>query len=297
MPECEIISGNTNISTVVIGRSTEGEVIWNRTVIAGEYFTKAEEKGAVRVALLGSKIAKQLFGESNPIGAQIRVGSVPFTVKGVLEEKGTDPHGNDLDLEVIVPITTLMSRLVNVDYITGAKLLVDESKMDAVTKGITKVLKERHSVTSGETDDFLVMTPVQVKEMTQKMKKIFSVYLPLISGVVLLLGGVIISILMLISVSRRVGEIGLRKAVGASSRNLMFQFLAEAVMISLCGGILGLIVGITGTWILLLKLGYTFFVPWQAILFGVLLPVVIGILAGIIPARKAARLDPVKALA
>ncbi|MBI5540215.1 MAG: ABC transporter permease [Bacteroidia bacterium] len=296
LPACEVISGNINISTTIQGRSVEGEVIWNRTVTSGEYFTKDDEKNAARVALIGSKLTKQLFGESNPLGSQIRVGSVFFTVKGVLEEKGTDPHGNDLDMEVIVPITTMMSRLINVDYIASAKLEVDETKMTEITDKITSVLKERHSVNNGETDDFSVITPVQVQEMTMKMRKIFTVYLPLISGVVLILGGFIISILMLMSVSRRVSEIGLRKAVGASSRDIMFQFLSESVLISFVGGLLGLLIGIFGTWAFLSKMGYLFFFPWQSIVFGVLLPVVIGILAGIFPARKAANLDPVKAL-
>jgi putative ABC transport system permease protein len=296
LPECEIIAGDRNIPTNVIGRSAEGELVWNRTVTSGEFISKEDEKSAARVALIGSRIKKQLFGDENPLGSQIRIGAVLFTVKGVLEEKGTDPHGNDLDMEVIVPITTLMSRLMNVDYVTGAKLEVDEARMAEIGEKISAVLRDRHSVISGKTDDFYVMSSVQIKNMIQKMSKIFSVYLPLISGVVLLLGGIIISILMLMSVSRRFGEIGLRKAVGASSKSLRFQFLTEAVLISFTGGITGLILGISGTWMIFSKMSLTFFIPWQTIVFGVMLPVIIGILAGMIPARKAADFDPVKAL-
>lgn len=296
LPECEIISGDKNVSTSVVGRSAKGEVIWNRMVTSGEFITKEDEKSAERVALIGTKISKQLFGEVDPVGAQIRIGSVPFTVKGVLEEKGTDPHGNDLDMEVIVPITTLMSRLMNVDYVSGAKLDVDESKMTEIEEQITTLLKERHSVNADETDDFYVMTSVQVKNMIQKMNKVFSVYLPVISGVILLLGGIIISILMLISVSRRFSEIGLRKAVGASSKDLRLQFLTEAVLISLTGGIIGLILGIAITSMIFSMMRFALVIPWQSVVFGVLIPVVIGILAGIIPARKAANLDPVIAL-
>lgn len=296
LPECEVIYGNANISTTVHGRSVEGEVVWNRTVTSGEYFNETDVKDAARVALIGTKLAKQLFGEENPVGAQIRVGSVIFTVKGILEEKGTDPHGIDLDMEVVIPISTMMSRLMNVDYIAGAKLIVDETRMKEITNEITNTLIERHSVNTGETDDFSVITPVQVQEMTQKMKKIFSLYLPLISCVVLLLGGIIITILMLISVSRRIGEIGLRKAVGASSKDIMFQFLMESVLVSIIGGIIGLVLGIVGTCAFLSKMGYTISIPWQTFVFGVLTPILIGILAGIIPARKAARLNPTKAL-
>ena len=294
---CEVIYGNVNISTTIQGRSVEGEVVWNRTVTSGEFFTKEDIKGVAKVALVGSKIVKQLFGEANPIGEQIRVGNVLFTVKGVLEEKGTDPHGNDLDMEVIVPITTMMSRLKNVDYITAAKLEVDETKMAEIAEKIKSVLRERHSLNADVSEDFSVMTPVQAQEMIQKMKKIFTLYLPMISGVILLLGGIIISILMLISVSKRVSEIGLRKAVGASPKDIMLQFVFESVLISLIGGILGLLLGLIGTWAIITKLGYIFYVPWQPIVLGVLLPVIVGILAGIIPARKAANLDPVKSLA
>ncbi|MBI5218641.1 MAG: ABC transporter permease [Bacteroidia bacterium] len=294
---CEVIYGNVNISTTIQGRSVDGEVVWNRTVTSGEYLNKEDVESAARVALLGSKIEKQLFGDSNPLRQQIRIGSVLFTVKGVLEEKGTDPHGNNLDMEVIVPITTMMSRLKNVDYIPAAKLEVDETKMAEIAEKIKTVLRERHSLNADVSDDFSVMTPVQAQEMVQKMKKIFTLYLPLISGVILLLSGIIISILMLISVSRRVSEIGLRKAVGASPKDIMLQFVFESVMISLIGGLLGLLIGLIGTWAIITKLGYTFYLPWQPIVLGVLLPVIVGILAGIIPARKAANLDPVKSLA
>lgn len=296
-PERDVIFGNKNISTAINGGTAEGELVWKRGVLSGEYFTKAEEKSSARVALIGTKIAKKLFEGSNPIGAQFRIGAVPFNVKGVLEERGIDPHGTDLDMNVIVPITTLMNRLMNVNYIVGAKLEVeDASKTEDLAGKVTSVLRERHSLNRDETNDFSIITPIVVKETIDKMNRIFTLFLPMISGIALVVGGVVIVIILLMSVSRRVSEIGLRKALGARSKDIMFQFLVEASVVSLVGGVIGLALGLAGAWIFMSTMGLTFSIPWQTILFGVLFPVMIGILAGIIPARKAAQMDPIEAL-
>ncbi|TAL67652.1 MAG: ABC transporter permease [Bacteroidetes bacterium] len=295
--ERDVIFGNKNISTQISGGSADGEIVWRRSVVSGEYISKADELNNARVALIGTKIAKKLFGDSDPIGSQIRIGSVPFIVKGILEPKGADPHGADLDMNVIVPITTLMKRLMNVDYIIGVKLEVDDpAKIDDIVKKISVILRERHSIYNNEPNDFSIMTPVVVKEMIGKMNRVFTLFLPLISGIALLVGGVVIVVIMLMSVSRRVNEIGLRKALGARNKDILFQFILETSVISLFGGIIGLVIGLTGAWIFLTSQGFTFFVPWQSILFGVFIPVIIGILSGIIPARKAALLDPVASL-
>lgn len=296
-PERDVIFGNKNISTAINGGMSEGEMVWRRSVTSGEYFSKAEEKSSARVALIGTKIAKKLFEGSNPVGSQIRIGTVPFTVKGVLEERGIDPHGTDLDMNVIVPITTLMNRLMNVNYIAGAKFEVEDASMTEEIAGkITSVLRERHSLNNNETNDFSIVTPVVVKEIIGKMNRVFTLFLPLISGIALLVGGVVIVVIMLMSVSRRVSEIGLRKAIGARSKEIMFQFLIEAAVVSLFGGIIGLAIGLVGAGVFMSSMGLTFFIPWETILFGVLFPIIIGVLAGIIPALKAAKLDPVEAL-
>lgn len=296
-PDRDVIYGNNNVATPITGGRAEGEFVWRRSVIAGEYFSKADEVSSARVALIGTKIAKKLFEGVDPIGAQIRIGAVPFTIKGVLEERGIDPHGTDLDMNVIVPITTLMNRLMKVNYIVGAKLEVeDASKTEEIAAKAASVLRDRHSLNSDETNDFSIVTPVKVKEIIGKMNRVFTLFLPLISGVALLVGGVVIVVILLMSVSRRVGEIGLRKALGARSKDIMLQFLIEASAVSLVGGVIGLGVGLTGAWLFMSRIGLSFFIPWQTILFGVLCPVVIGIAAGIIPARRAAELDPTEAL-
>ncbi|NOU19779.1 MAG: FtsX-like permease family protein [Bacteroidales bacterium] len=296
LPKSEIIAGNKNISTSVRGSSTSGQIVWNRGVIKGEYFDDAEELNASRVALIGTKIAETLFGTSDPIGAQIRIGDVPFTVKGVLEPKGIDPHGNDMDLDVIVPITTMMKRLMNVDYIAMAKIVLsDENRMDEAVSGITAVLNERHHITNGESD-FLILTPTFVKEKIKEMTKVFNVFLPLISLIALFAAGIVIVVLMLMSVNERISEIGLRKAVGARSKDVISQFLIEVSITSLLGGIIGITIGLVCFKVFCSIIKLSFFIPWQIPVFGVLLPVIVGIIAGIIPARKAAKYNPIEAL-
>lgn len=296
-PERDVIFGNKNISTAINGGTAEGEIVMRRSVSKGEYFTKAEEKSSARVALIGTKIAKKLFDGADPIGAQIRIGQVPITVKGVLEERGIDPHGTDLDMNVIVPITTLMNRLMNINYIAGAKIEVDDtSKTEEIAAKITSLLRERHSLNTNETNDFSLVTPVMVKEIIRKMNRVFTLFLPLISGIALLVGGVVIVVIMLMSVSKRVSEIGLRKALGARPKDIMFQFLAEASVLALIGGVIGLSLGLTAAWLFMSSKGLIFSFPWETVLIGVSFPVIIGILAGILPARKAAQMNPIEAL-
>jgi len=293
----EVISGNRNVSTTIKGSSVNGQFVWNRGVIKGEYFNDGEELNASRVALIGSGIAVTLFGTSDPIGAQIRIGDVPFVVKGVLEPKGVDPHGNDLDLDVVVPITTMMKRMMNVDYIIMAKIILnDENRMDEAVSGITAVLNERHHLTENGKSDFSIITPTFVKEKIKEMTKVFSVFLPSISLIALLAAGIVIIVLMFMSVNERISEIGLRKAVGARSKDVLFQFMTEVSITSLIGGIIGMTFGLACFKVFGLFMNFPFYVPWQILVFGVLLPVLVGIAAGIIPARKAARYNPVEAL-
>jgi putative ABC transport system permease protein len=293
----EVIAGNKNISTNIKGSSTNGQFVWNRSVSKGEYFNEGEELNASRVAVIGPRVAETLFGTSDPVGAQIRIGEVPFIIKGVLEPKGVDPHGNDLDLDVIVPITTIMKRMMNVDYITHAKvILTDENKMDEVVSGITAVLNERHHLTNEGKSDYSIVTPTFVKEKIKEMTKVFNVFLPLISLIALLAAGIVIVVLMFMSVNERISEIGLRKAVGARSRDVLFQFLVEVSVTSLLGGMIGMSIGLACFKVFGSFMNFPFYIPWQIFVFGILLPVLVGMAAGVIPARKAARYHPVEAL-
>jgi putative ABC transport system permease protein len=293
----EVIAGNRNISTNIRGSSVRGELVWNRGVTKGVYFDENDELSAARVALIGPEIAEVLFKNQDPVGQSIRIAGVPFTVKGVLSPKGVDPHGNDLDLDIIVPITTLMRRLLNVDYIMiGKFILNDESRMDEAVNGITAILKERHQITNNNNTDFMIVTPSFVKEKISEMTKVFNVMLPLIALIALLVAAIVIVVLMIMSVNERLGEIGLRKAVGARSKDIAFQFITETSVISMVGGLLGMLAGFSLFAIVSVHLHIAFDLPVLLLIGIFILPVCIGIISGIIPAQKAAKYNPVDAL-
>ncbi|MCP5052170.1 MAG: peptide ABC transporter permease, partial [bacterium] len=224
--EQEVKHREKNVNVRIYGHSPKAEIVWNRSVDSGEFFDHNDMNKAARVALIGKNTAKELFGDEDPIGGEIRIGTIPFRVKGVLESIGADPHGNDRDNEVHVPITTAMRRLQNVDYINGAKLLVkDADKIEETAARVSEILRERHQLPREAPDDFVLFTPAFVRHLVSKANNVFDLLLPLIAGISLLVGGVVVANLMLIAVNERTAEIGLRKAVGARSKDILGQFL------------------------------------------------------------------------
>jgi putative ABC transport system permease protein len=281
----------------IMGNSPNAEEVWDRSVLSGSFYTEMDMKQSARVALVGTTVLKELFGGIDPVGEQIRIGTVPFRVIGVLEPMGIDPHGLDRDNEINVPITTIMRRLMNVDYITAAKLrLADKSKMAETAAQIRQILRERHHITADEPDDFALITPVKVREIFARMSGVFSVFLPLIAGIALLAGGVVAAALMLITVNERTGEIGLRKALGARAKDIMVQFIMETTIITVSGGLLGFLLGTLALQVFAVKMKLPPVVPWEAFILGMVSSAIVGMAAGIIPARRAASLEPVEAL-
>lgn len=277
--------------------SEQSELVWNRGVSRGEYFDREAVDSMSRVALIGEEAAMELFGEVDPLEKQILIGTVPFRVIGILEPMGVDPHGMDRDDELYVPITTAMRRLMNVDIIMAGKFLVKNPRiMKQTVSKITAILRERHYLDEGEPDDFSIMTPVEVREMVSSANKIFNVFLPLIAALSLLVGGVIASNLMLISVNERKNEIGLRKAIGAKSKDILFQFFVETVVITAAAGILGIFIGTVGVQALASVLDIPPVISWKAIGLGLVFSNLVGMGAGILPARRAASLLPIDAL-
>ena len=293
----EIVAGDRNISSAIKGSSVDGQYVWNRSINQGEYFNESEELNTSRVAVIGPRIAETLFGTVNPVGAQIRIGNIPFIVKGVLAPKGVDPHGNDLDLDIIVPITTIMKRMMNVDYILMAKVVLsDENRMNETVAAISATLDERHHITGNGPSDYSIITPKFVREKIKEMTQVFNVLLPMISFIGLLASGIVIIVLMLMSVNDRVSEIGLRKAVGARSKDILYQFLIEVTATSLFGGIIGMTIGLACFKVFAVMMHLTSRIPYQVFVIGLLLPVLVGVIAGMVPARRAAKCDPVVAL-
>jgi putative ABC transport system permease protein len=297
MPAREVRYRDRSTNLRVLGHTPAAEVVWNRGVVSGRFMDDEDLASSARVAMIGQSVVDELFADSDPIGEQIRISNIPFRVIGVLELVGADPHGMNRDLEIYIPITTAMRRMLNVDYIAAGKFLVDDPEVVVSTADrIEAILRERHSIGAGEPDDFSIMTPVEVKEMIQRALNVFNLFLPILAGLSLLVGGAVVANLMLISVSERTAEIGLRKAVGAKSDDILFQFLLETVFITAIGGLIGIGVGIAGVRAMAGMMSIPVAIPAIALVLGVVVPSLIGLVAGLIPARRAAALQPVEAL-
>jgi putative ABC transport system permease protein len=293
----EVVYQGNSSNVRVIGHSENHEAVWNRGVSRGAFFGEAEVRSSGRVALIGETLVRDLFGGSDPIGLQIRIGTVPVQVIGVLDSMGIDPHGWDRDNEVIVPYTTAMRRIMNIDYIQSAKILVaGEADLDGAVAGIEALLRDRHALGEGELDDFSMMTPVQVREMVGSMNRIFTLFLPLLAAVSLLIGGIVVANLMLMGVNERRSEIGLRKAVGARERDIWLQFLLESSLVTAAGGILALLIGAVALSIIGGSMEGVSVMPWEAATLGMGASILVGLVAGVFPARAAAGLDPVTTL-
>ena len=296
--ESDISYQGVTRKTAVFGHTVEGEVVWNRGVIEGRYFTNNDMSKTARVALIGHRLSELLFGTGgDPIDEEILIGSVPFRIIGVLEPAGIDPHGEDRDEDIYIPITTAMRRLNNTEYIGIAKLLVsDIEQVDEDADQISEILREQHNIAAGEDEDFAIYSSKFVGRMVDKTNRVLNVYMVAAGGVVLLVAAIVIASIMLVVVRERVAEIGLRKALGATEQNIGFQFLFEVVSVTLVSGLLGIGLGLGAANLVSLFTGLPVIVTTDSIALGLAAAVVVGIASGIVPARKAARLDPVEAL-
>jgi putative ABC transport system permease protein len=281
----------------VSGHSEAAEIVWNRSVTRGSYFTAADVASAARVALIGEVAARELFPGRDPIGEQIRIGTVPLQIVGVLEHAGIDPHGIDQDDEIIIPITTMMRRVLNVDHVIGAKIgFASGTDLDNAVLEITDLMRKRHSIGPDQQDDFAMFTPTQVQQRVQSTNRVFTLFLPLAAAISIVIGGLVVANLMLMSVQDRKAEIGLRKAIGARPRDIGLQFVAESAAVTTLGGVSALAFG----FVLLQVLAHVFGTPrtlqWSTALLGLACAVTVGIIAGVAPARRAASLEAVQTL-
>ncbi len=296
--ESEISYQGINRQAAVFGHSEKAEFVWNRGVTEGRFFTTEDLAKTARVALIGLRLAELMFGEGkDPIGEEILIGSSPFRIVGVLEPAGIDPHGEDRDEDIFVPITTAMRRLNNTEYIGVAKLVVSNLDLvDEDAEQISAILREQHNIAEGEQEDFAIYTSKFAGRMIRKANRVLNVYMSAAAGVVLLVAAIVIASIMLVVVRERVAEIGLRKALGATEKNISFQFLAEAVVITLISGVLGIGLGLGAASLASTHIDMPVIVTLNSIVLCLVAAVTVGIVSGIVPARRAARLDPVEAL-
>jgi putative ABC transport system permease protein len=287
----------TDSAASIQGDSERFAFVGGRGLAEGEYFDATAVLGSARVAVIGETVAKELYPDQDPIGADLQIGSVPFRVIGVLEPWGTNPHGMDQDNVVVVPITTLMRRLTNVDAISAAKLIMsDPSQASQLSDEIRRILRQRHGLATGQPDDFTILTPIEVQKEIGAIKRVLFLYLPLVASISLLVGGIVAASLMLASVNERVGEIGLRRAVGARPGDIRLQFLIETAATTLTGGFAGIALGYLGARIGASKMHLENILVWNAAFLGIAASLLTGLLAGLAPALRAARLNPADAL-
>jgi putative ABC transport system permease protein len=281
----------------IFGHSERAQNVWGRGVTAGEFFSASDVRGSARVALLGTKTAEALFGDEDPVGQEILVAGAPFRVLGVLEPQGMDPHGWDRDDEVHVPITTLMRRMLDLDTIGSGRLTVrSAAEVEATADRVVEILRARHGLADDQPDDFSIFTPTVVQRAVNRANRVLTLYLPAAAGIALVIDTLVIANVMLLGVRERVAEIGLRKAVGATDRQIGAQFLLESLAVSGIAGAtgVGLAAGLLAIVASTMHPG-TRITP-DSILLGVTSALVVGALAGLLPARQAARQQPVDAL-
>ena len=289
--------GDSSDNAQILGESERWSQVWNRTASRGDSFDETAVTSSARVAIIGETVAKTLFGNDDPIGADIQIGSVPFKVVGILETWGTNAHGMDRDNEIVVPISTLMRRLSNADTISQAKLTVtDPDHFDETRAQMRRILRERHGIPSGEPDAFIIITPIQTRRMIRGVERVMFFYVPLVAAITLLVGGIVSTTLMLSSVNERVAEIGLRRALGALPADIRLQFLLETTITMLVGGLGGIALGYTLAQIGATQMHLGGVSPLMAALLGFCVSTLVGLLAGVLPALRAARLHPADAL-
>lgn len=297
VPDAAVRRGDAATTARVLGASDRFERAWNRRVIRGEAFGVAAMSSSARVALIGETVARRLFPSADPLEGEILIGAVPFRVTGILEPFGTDLHGMDRDNEIVVPISTLMRRVMNVDSIAAAKLIViDRGNVAGNVREVRRILRQRHAIAEGQPDDFTILSAVEIQKNVAMIQRVLFLYLPMVAGVALLVGGIVSATLMLSAVSERIAEIGLRRAVGARPADIRLQFLIETAITTLIGGIAGVVVGYAAAQMLATRFHLGDIFSWPAVLLGIVLSIVTGLAAGVAPARRAAAMQPVEAL-
>lgn len=301
MGQALAVRGSENRTVNLFGVTPAFIDIDSAEIAQGRFFSEEENKNLARVIVLGYDVKEDLFGDNEAVGRTIKLGRQEYKVIGVLEEKGAAFFFNWDDI-VYLPLRTLQKRIMGVDYITYLLATMKDPRRDQETKAAMEdILRRNHNITDPKKDDFTVTTQAEMQDMLGVIMGGIQILLIVIASISLIVGGVGIMNIMYVSVAERTFEIGLRKSLGATKKNIMWQFLWEAIFITFFGGIIGMFMGVFLSWLvsfLAQNYGYDFhfIIPWWLVVFAVGFTLLIGIAFGIYPARKAAALDPIEAL-
>ena len=298
----QVIAGNANWSTALVGVTPGFLEARDWETAVGRPLTQDDVDGATKVVLLGQTVASNLFGGADPIGQVVRVKKVPLTVVGVLARKGQSTQGQDQDDTILVPLSTAKKKVLGTSQANARAVnailvkIREPGAMKGAEQNIRTLLRQRHHLQPGQDDDFTLRNLSEILESQEASSRVLSLLLAAIASVSLVVGGIGIMNIMLVSVTERTREIGLRRAVGARRRDILTQFLIEAVTVSLAGGLIGIAVGVAGAW------GIGYFAGWlapiqaRAVVPAFLFAGAVGVFFGFYPARKASRLNPIDAL-
>ena len=292
-----VIYQNKNWTTSVAGVNSNFQDVNNWTMTSGRFFSDKNVQNRERVAVVGQTVVKNLFTDEDPVGKEIRVKNIPFRVIGVLKSKGNGTMGNDQDDTVLIPYTTSMERVEGIDYLRRVYVVAkDDGGIDRLQADIENLLRVRHNIKDTNLDDFNIQNMKSIMETVAQTTGTFTLFLGAVAAISLVVGGIGIMNIMLVSVTERTREIGVRKALGATYSVIVTQFLIEAVVISLIGGFIGIAFGIGASKVIGMVSGMSTIVSVPTIIMSFAFSMAIGLIFGIYPARKAAKLNPIDAL-
>jgi putative ABC transport system permease protein len=293
----QLVAGNLNWGSLAQGVAPEFQQIRDWQIESGRFLHEGDMDSAAKVAVIGQTVARQLFGNDDPIDSVIRIRNIPFRIVGTLAAKGQTGQGTDQDDTVMIPYTTMQKRLMRITWVQSIVVrAVNAERVQEAEEQITLLLRQRHRIGEGREDDFTVRNLSDIAEAAQSTARVMAILLGSVAGISLLVGGIGIMNIMLVSVTERTREIGIRMAVGARSRDIMLQFLVEAVVMAATGGLIGIILGIGSSEVLKEWAQWPTLVSPTIVAVAFIFSGAVGVFFGFYPARKAANLDPIEAL-
>jgi putative ABC transport system permease protein len=296
----QVVFGNQNWSTITMGTTPEMLTVRDWPLTAGRNITQSDVDGATKNCLIGQTVAENLFGSADPIGKSIRIKKIPFTVIGVLEHKGQSPQGQDQDDVIYIPLSTAQRKVFGSQFPNSVgSMMIQAQNAEVLKKAeeeITALLDQRHRIGPSRERDFTVRNLSEILAVSEQSSKVMSLLLGAVASISLIVGGIGIMNIMLVSVTERTREIGIRMAIGAKQRDILLQFLTEAVLLTTCGGIIGMGVGVAGAMVVSKLMQWPTLISTEAIVIAFLFSAGVGVFFGFYPARKAAGLNPIDAL-